>query len=288
MSSQSDLDLEIVHEFLMESQENLDQLDQDLVALEQSPGSRELLASIFRTIHTIKGTSGFLAFQRLEKLTHAGESLLSRLRDGAATMTPEAATALLRMVDLVRLMLANIENDGTDGEVEYDSVVVEINAVMEAQEAAANAASDVPDPTPAAAVEPVAEPQRPQAARILPEQPEAPEFETPSADVATAVTAPAAAAPKPRTPRKKAAAAPKPSPVAKAQPAPEPAPGTGPGTRHTGTSTSTRTEAGGSTRRRRPSRGRCRRQQAERVEHPSGRRTARTARSVDRRARPGA
>ena len=226
MSSQSDLDLEIVHEFLMESQENLDQLDQDLVALEQSPGSRELLASIFRTIHTIKGTSGFLAFQRLEKLTHAGESLLSRLRDGAATMTPEAATVLLRMVDLVRLMLANIENDGTDGEVEYDSVVVEINAVMEAQEAAANAASGVPDPTPAAAVEPVAEAQAEP--ENLPDQPEAPEFETPSADVATAVAAPVAAAPKPRTPRKKAATAPKPSPVAKAQPAPAQAPAPAP------------------------------------------------------------
>ncbi|MGI4894225.1 MAG: Hpt domain-containing protein, partial [Janthinobacterium lividum] len=56
---------EIVQEFLVESYENLDQLDSDLVALEQTPGSRELLASVFRTIHTIKGTSGFLAFSRL-------------------------------------------------------------------------------------------------------------------------------------------------------------------------------------------------------------------------------
>ena len=60
---------EIVREFLVESYENLDQLDRDLVALEQQPGSRELLSSIFRTIHTIKGTSGFLAFNRLEKVT---------------------------------------------------------------------------------------------------------------------------------------------------------------------------------------------------------------------------
>ena len=57
---------DIVQEFLVESHENLDQLDRDLVALEQQPGSRELLSSIFRTIHTIKGTSGFLAFNRLE------------------------------------------------------------------------------------------------------------------------------------------------------------------------------------------------------------------------------
>jgi two-component system chemotaxis sensor kinase CheA len=56
----------------VESHENLDQLDRDLVELEQHPGSRELLSSIFRTIHTIKGTSGFLAFGRLERLTHVG------------------------------------------------------------------------------------------------------------------------------------------------------------------------------------------------------------------------
>ena len=72
---------EIVQEFLVESHENLDQLDRDFVALEQEPGSRELLSSIFRTIHTIKGTSGFLALHRLESLTHVGENVLSRLRE---------------------------------------------------------------------------------------------------------------------------------------------------------------------------------------------------------------
>ena len=73
---------EIVQEFLVESHENLDQLDSDLLALEQEPGSRALLGSIFRTIHTIKGTSGFLAYGHLEAVTHVGENLLSRLRDG--------------------------------------------------------------------------------------------------------------------------------------------------------------------------------------------------------------
>src|SRR3954471_13879937 len=80
---------DIVQEFLVESHENLDQLDRDLVALEQQPGSRDLLSSIFRTIHTIKGTSGFLAFNRLERVTHVGESLLARLRDGTQVMTPD-------------------------------------------------------------------------------------------------------------------------------------------------------------------------------------------------------
>src|SRR5215217_1502452 len=101
---------DIVEEFLVESHENLDQLDQDLVALEADPGSRDLLSSIFRTIHTIKGTSGFLAFNRLEKVTHVGESLLARLRDGAQSMTPETTDALLRMVDVVRDLLSIIED----------------------------------------------------------------------------------------------------------------------------------------------------------------------------------
>jgi two-component system chemotaxis sensor kinase CheA len=84
-----DLD-EIIAEFLVESHENLDQLDSDLVALEQDPTSRQLLGAIFRTIHTIKGTTGFLEFGRLEALTHAGEGLLSKLRDGELRLTPRS------------------------------------------------------------------------------------------------------------------------------------------------------------------------------------------------------
>ena len=63
---------DIVKDFLVESNENLDQLDRDLVTLEKDPTAREVLASIFRTIHTIKGTSGFLGFSRLGSVTHVG------------------------------------------------------------------------------------------------------------------------------------------------------------------------------------------------------------------------
>jgi len=121
---------EIVHEFLMESHENLDQLDRDLVALEQQPGSRELLPRIFRTIHTIKGTSGFLAFARLEALTHAGESLLSRLRDGVQPVTPEIITTLLALVDGVRTILARIEEVGREDDVDVETTVAMINTHM--------------------------------------------------------------------------------------------------------------------------------------------------------------
>jgi two-component system chemotaxis sensor kinase CheA len=125
-----DLD-DIVSEFLVESLENLDQLDRDLVALEQEPDSRALLASIFRTIHTIKGTSGFLAFSRLEELTHVGENLLARLRDGQMRMGPAAANALLNMVDTVRALLASIEVSGSEGDVDVLGAVAAVRQVLE-------------------------------------------------------------------------------------------------------------------------------------------------------------
>ena len=129
-------DAEIVQEFLVESHENLDQLDRDLVELERSPGSRELLSSIFRAIHTIKGTSGFLAFHRLETITHVGENLLSRLRDGELEMTGATTEVLLRMVDTVRALLDLVEQTHTDqgGSVDLEPVVEAIVAVLEGDE----------------------------------------------------------------------------------------------------------------------------------------------------------
>ncbi|WP_174768670.1 Hpt domain-containing protein, partial [Cellulomonas biazotea] len=151
---------EIVREFLVESHENLDQLDRDLVALEGSPGDRGLLSSVFRTIHTIKGTSGFLAFGHLEKVTHAGENLLVELRDGRRQMDQATTDVLLRTVDTVRLLLDAIERTGGEGDVDVDVVVEAIVAVQEGRttstRAAATAAPVEASVAPAAA--PVSEP----------------------------------------------------------------------------------------------------------------------------------
>ena len=121
---------EIVREFLVESYENLDQLDRDLVALEQEPDAHPLLQSIFRTIHTIKGTSGFLAFGKLEVLTHAGEGLLARLRDGGLRLTQERTTGLLELVDAVRGILASIETTGTEDDRDYTDLVSRLTALQ--------------------------------------------------------------------------------------------------------------------------------------------------------------
>jgi two-component system, chemotaxis family, sensor kinase CheA len=110
---------DIVKDFLVESQENLDRLDRDLVGLEKNPKDKDALAGVFRTIHTIKGTCGFLGFNKLEKVAHVGENLLSRLRDGQMTLNPEITTALLGMVDAIRQMLKDIESTGSDGTIDY-------------------------------------------------------------------------------------------------------------------------------------------------------------------------
>jgi two-component system, chemotaxis family, sensor kinase CheA len=117
-------DGEIVKDFLIESGENLDRLDRDLVGLEKNPKDKYALAGVFRTIHTIKGTCGFLGFNKLEKVAHVGENLLSRLRDGQLTLNPEITTALLGMVDAIRQMLKEIESTGGDGAIDYPELTM--------------------------------------------------------------------------------------------------------------------------------------------------------------------
>ena len=112
-------DNDIVQDFLVESYENLDRLDRDLVGLEKNPDDQEALAGVFRTIHTIKGNCGFLGFNKLEKLAHVGENLLARLRDRQLKLSPEITTALLSMVDAVREMLKEIASSGQDGDRDY-------------------------------------------------------------------------------------------------------------------------------------------------------------------------
>ncbi|MCC6932060.1 MAG: chemotaxis protein CheA [Deltaproteobacteria bacterium] len=128
---------EIVKEFLAESLENLDKLDQDFVELESNPKDAERLASIFRVIHTVKGTCGFLGFSKLESLAHAGENLLSKLRDGVLGLNVDITNALLALVDAVRAMLSSIESTGTDGEIEYKELIETLNLLQRSERPAA-------------------------------------------------------------------------------------------------------------------------------------------------------
>lgn len=100
---------EMLTEFLLEAQEIFDQLDLDFVSLEQNPDDKKLVGNIFRAMHTLKGSSGFFAFHRLEKVAHAGESLLSKIRDGALALNEEITDALLGTSDRLREIVANIQ-----------------------------------------------------------------------------------------------------------------------------------------------------------------------------------
>lgn len=122
---------EIVKEFLVESNEGLDQLERDLVAQEKDPEEKNLLGSIFRAIHTVKGTSGVLGFPKIESVAHAGESLLSRMRDGKLRLDPEITSGLLAMGDGLRELLSHIEATGVEGNREVQAVVERLGTLLE-------------------------------------------------------------------------------------------------------------------------------------------------------------
>ena len=147
---------EIVKEFLVESYDSLDQLDSDFVALEDTPQDRDRLASIFRTVHTIKGTSGFLGFSKLERIAHVGENLLVPLRDGQFDLSEDMADNLLGMVDAIREILTHVEEDGGEGDGDYEELALRLEALrtgdVPRMEASVEPASD-PTPTESSANE---------------------------------------------------------------------------------------------------------------------------------------
>jgi two-component system chemotaxis sensor kinase CheA len=114
---------EAVREFLIETHENLARLDLDLVTLEKEPTERETLARVFRTLHTVKGTAGFLGLEKLQAVAHAAENLLSRLRDGKLLFNAAIASALLAVVDAVRQMLKAVEATETDGDGDFTTLI---------------------------------------------------------------------------------------------------------------------------------------------------------------------
>jgi two-component system chemotaxis sensor kinase CheA len=114
---------ELTREFLIESQEGLDRMERCLTDLEERPQDAGLIGDIFRSVHTIKGTTGFLGYKRLEKLAHAGENLLGLLREGKLTADRQIITGLLQLLDGLRLILKTIEADNTEGQGE-DAVLI--------------------------------------------------------------------------------------------------------------------------------------------------------------------
>src|ERR1700752_3481254 len=112
---------DLLREFLTETNESLDTVDNQLVRFEQDPNNAKILDNIFRLVHTIKGTCGFLGLPRLEALAHAAETLMGRFRDGAP-VTGEAVTLVLFAIDRIKEILDELEKhqrepEGTDGDL---------------------------------------------------------------------------------------------------------------------------------------------------------------------------
>ena len=126
----SDLE-DAIREFLIEGSEALDGLDRDLVELERDPDSPALIARIFRNLHTIKGTSGVFGFNTLSAVAHAGENLLSQMRAGRLRLTSAITSALLGLMDALRIMLSNIAAKGSEGKGNYAPVIAAVHAVMD-------------------------------------------------------------------------------------------------------------------------------------------------------------
>jgi two-component system chemotaxis sensor kinase CheA len=152
---------ELTREFLIESQEGLDRMERCLTDLEQRPNDAALLAEIFRSVHTIKGTTGFLGYRRLETLAHSGENLLGLLRDGKLAASAPVITGLLQLLDGLRTILRNIEADDNEGSGD-DGTLIHRLEELQISSAAPNAAVERSD---VRIAEPATKPLRKRAVR---------------------------------------------------------------------------------------------------------------------------
>jgi len=128
---------DLLNEFLTETAENMDVLDVELVKLEQNPNDPELLGNIFRLVHTVKGTCGFLGLPRLEGVAHAAESLFARFRDGELEVTPKAVSLVLESLDRIKALLKELEKSGSEPDGDDRDLISQLesfaeDAVMEA------------------------------------------------------------------------------------------------------------------------------------------------------------
>ncbi|MGY4424375.1 chemotaxis protein histidine kinase CheA [Bradyrhizobium sp. JR6.1] len=121
---------DLLREFLTESSESLDTVDNQLVQFEQDPNNAKILDNIFRLVHTIKGTCGFLGLPRLEALAHAGETLMGKFRDGMPVKA-EAVTLILSSIDRIKEILGGLEATEAEPEGNDRDLIDQLEAMVE-------------------------------------------------------------------------------------------------------------------------------------------------------------
>src|SRR3954470_20779357 len=134
---------DLLREFLTETSESLDTVDNQLVKFEQEPNNAKILDNIFRLVHTIKGTCGFLGLPRLEALAHAGETLMGKFRDGMP-VTGQAVTVILSSIDRIKEILAGLEATEAEPEGTDRDLIDKLEAMVEQGMAAMVAGSAAP------------------------------------------------------------------------------------------------------------------------------------------------
>ncbi|WP_159997373.1 chemotaxis protein CheW [Roseomonas sp. 18066] len=154
---------DLISEFLAETNEALAELDTALVDLERASEDAEILARIFRMVHSVKGTCGFLGLSRLEAVAHAAESLLGLYRDGDIAVSPSGVTAVLAAIDTIRMIMAGIAETGVEPVGDDSALVAQLNAASEEQPAA-EAEPVAAIVAPVAAAKPVEKPAEEKAA----------------------------------------------------------------------------------------------------------------------------
>ena len=145
---------DLLREFLTETSESLDTVDNQLVRFEQDPSDAKILDNIFRLVHTIKGTCGFLGLPRLEALAHAGETLMGKFRDGMPVKA-EAVTLILSSIDRIKEILAGLEATETEPEGTDEDLIEKLHAMAEGANHAEAAVEPAPAPVPVVAAPPV-------------------------------------------------------------------------------------------------------------------------------------
>ncbi len=148
---------DLLNEFLTETAESIDVVDVELVKLEQDPNNKSVLDNIFRLVHTIKGTCGFLCLPRLEGVAHASENVLGKFRDGELQVTPDAVTLILGSLDCIKEILAGLASTEVEPGGDDSDLISRLNAVANGEAAVAetpaepepeaeSVAEDAPDP----------------------------------------------------------------------------------------------------------------------------------------------
>ena len=124
---------DLVQEFLTETSESLNALDIDIVRLEKNPNDKDLISRIFRLVHTIKGTCGFLGLPRLEKVAHHSENIMGCYRDGSLKITEETVSLIFEALDCIKTIVAGIAATGTETEGDDTALIAKLDAVYESK-----------------------------------------------------------------------------------------------------------------------------------------------------------